>query len=69
MEEVFHSQGHRFEQLDDVRDKIRSLGCRWNKELSPALVHLAEESGYHGYPESTEDPNGIDYCRQCRYFL
>ena len=62
MEEVFHSQGLRFEHLDDIREKIRTLGRRWNKLIAPALINLAEESGYMGSPESTEDSNGIIIC-------
>ena len=63
MAELFHSQGHCFELYHDLRDKIRSLGYRWNKRISPALVCLAKESGYPGYPESTDNLNGmILYC-------
>lgn len=63
MQELFHSQGQRFELYDEVRDKIRTLACRWNKVVTPALVYLAEESAYLGCPESAEDSNGILYIR------
>lgn len=59
MEEVFHSQGHRFERYDDVREKIKTLGCRWNKVVAQALIHLAEESGYPDSPEPSDDSNVV----------
>lgn len=59
MQEMFHSRGERFEHLDEVRGKIRTLGSRWNKVVAPALIHLAEESGYVS-PES-DDSNGISH--------
>jgi len=53
MQELYHSNGHRFTTLDDVRQKILLLGTRWSEKIAPAILQLAEEMGKTP-PESDE---------------
>ncbi len=42
---MFHSTGTRFTSSVEVLQKIRVLEKRWNKNVAPAIVHYAIESG------------------------
>ena len=53
---MYHIIGLRFQSIDDVRKKIRSLQNRWATAVAPAIVRFAVESGRH-QPES-DDMNG-----------
>ena len=52
-QEMYSSKVHTFTGLDGVRQKVKSIGMRWNQIVAPAILKYAEETVIGG-PESDE---------------